>query len=259
MDEREHEQQTGIPTWADMTVSDVDAVAQFFTDVLGWQVDAGNDEFGGYRMAMRDGMAVCGLMADRGDGAGDGTSGDDGEPRPAGDRLNLYLATDDIDATLARVTELGGSIEHPAAEVGELGSMAFCRDPQGIRFGLWQAGSLGGFSAVDGEGLPTWFELRTPEPQAAAEFYGALTGVEFASQEVAGEPYLLCEHYGILPGEQGHWMLYLQVGAVAAATEEARSRGAEVVLAPQEFEYGTFADLRAPGGAPFGLLQPLEG
>lgn len=54
-------------------------------------------------------------------------------PRAAGpgDRVSLpYFAVADLDAALARVTELGGSVVHAG------GRWAICRDSEGSPFGL---------------------------------------------------------------------------------------------------------------------------
>lgn len=54
-------------------------------------------------------------------------------PRAAGpgDRAGLpYLAVDDLEATLARVAELGGSVIHAG------GRWAICRDSEGSAFGI---------------------------------------------------------------------------------------------------------------------------
>ncbi len=49
----------------------------------------------------------------------------------------VYLNVDDIDAGVARVTELGGEAD-PKVPVPGMGWFATCRDPHGNRFGIWQ-------------------------------------------------------------------------------------------------------------------------
>jgi predicted enzyme related to lactoylglutathione lyase len=56
---------------------------------------------------------------------------------------SVYFATDDIEATKARVRELGGTVEEPddvpdQAEVARFGRFARCVDDQGSPFGLHQ-------------------------------------------------------------------------------------------------------------------------
>jgi predicted enzyme related to lactoylglutathione lyase len=51
----------------------------------------------------------------------------------------LYLGTDDIDATIARVEAAGGKIVMPKMEIPNNGWTAWVNDPSGNRIGLFQA------------------------------------------------------------------------------------------------------------------------
>ena len=245
MDEREHEQSAGTPTWADVATADTAATADFFTQLLDWQVDDGSQELGGYRIAMAQKMATSGISE---------PMLPDGEQHTQDETL-VYLATDDVDDTVTRVTELGGSMEQEPRDVAELGRMAVATDPQGNRFGLWQAGSLGGFSAVNDQGLPTWFEVRGSDIDALAAFYGELFGMDLEEQSFAHGHYRVNDRFGITDGEPG-WIVYYWVLDLPAAMEKALGLGASVELEPYSFEFGSAADLRTPGGARFGLFQP---
>ncbi|GAA1391966.1 VOC family protein [Luteococcus peritonei] len=247
MDQRDHEQQPGTPTWADITSADPEAAASFLEQVLGWQVDDGNEELGGYRVAMSQQMAA-GAIAPAMPAEGQ---------QHEGDETIVYLATDDVEASCARIDELGGQVEFGPHDVAELGRMAVATDPLGNRFGLWQAGSLGGFSAVNDHGLPTWFEVRGKDLDRLGSFYGELFGLELEDREVSGQRYLLGEEVGITDAEPG-WMAYYWVDDLDAAVETARGLGAELVAGPVDFQYGRFADLRTPGGAALGLFHPGE-
>jgi predicted enzyme related to lactoylglutathione lyase len=48
----------------------------------------------------------------------------------------VYFATDDLDATLAKVTELGGNVLAPATDIG-IAKIAVAQDPQGAVFALY--------------------------------------------------------------------------------------------------------------------------
>ena len=48
----------------------------------------------------------------------------------------VYFATDDIDAKLAKVTELGGNVFVPATDIG-IAKIAVVQDPQGAVFALY--------------------------------------------------------------------------------------------------------------------------
>jgi uncharacterized protein len=50
----------------------------------------------------------------------------------------VYFDTDDINASVARVTELGGKSDSGAQAVPGMGWFATCEDSVGNQFGLWQ-------------------------------------------------------------------------------------------------------------------------
>lgn len=76
---------------------------------------------------------------------GDGTGGGMMmNPEPAAPPHWLaYVGVSDIDATCARVVELGGTIVHPVTRIGFFGSMCVIKDPTGAHLALWQG--RGGF------------------------------------------------------------------------------------------------------------------
>jgi uncharacterized protein len=57
------------------------------------------------------------------------------EPGKRGPRV--YFAVDDINAGVAKVKELGGTVGDPGPVPG-MGWFAVCDDPEGNNFGLWQ-------------------------------------------------------------------------------------------------------------------------
>ena len=57
------------------------------------------------------------------------------EPGKRGTRA--YFDVEDVNAGVARVRELGGEADEPAA-VPSMGWFATCKDPHGNEFGLWQ-------------------------------------------------------------------------------------------------------------------------
>ena len=60
-------------------------------------------------------------------------------PRQEGDdRIRVYFNTEDLDATLDRVRELGGDVEEEKSPVPGMGWFAHVRDTEGNRFSFWQ-------------------------------------------------------------------------------------------------------------------------
>ena len=54
------------------------------------------------------------------------------------------MDVDDIDATLAKVEELGGTTVRPRQEVGQMGFTAYFTDHEGNLTGLWQSAPQSG-------------------------------------------------------------------------------------------------------------------
>lgn len=91
-------------------------------------------------------------------------------------------------------------------------------------------------------GAPGFFELRTPRPEQAAQFLGALFGWQFAAIQIAGAPYLeitLLGH-GIggvrqpAPGEPAspHTVTYVTIEDATATAARAIAVGGAVVAPP---------------------------
>jgi predicted enzyme related to lactoylglutathione lyase len=110
----------------EMMVKDADAAQAFWSGLFGWEFGSPMPELD-YRMARIDdasGAAIAG--------------GDEAKSHP-----NVYLSTDDIDASLAKVRELGGEAQDKSP-VPAMGWFAACKDNQGVEFHLWQADSSAG-------------------------------------------------------------------------------------------------------------------
>jgi uncharacterized protein len=115
---------TGQPAWADVTTTDVAAAAAFYAGLFGWraQTDA-RPEAGGYTVFTIDGKAVA--------AASPPAPGREGVPP----HWTVYLASDDVDATAARVQEAGGAVHVEPFDVLDAGRVAVAADPSGAVFG----------------------------------------------------------------------------------------------------------------------------
>ena len=100
------------------------AASKFYADVFDWkiQVDPSVD----YHMFQVESGPAGGFVK-----AGEPTMG-----YKAGEVL-IYVSTDDIDATLAKVGKLGGKTLLPKTEIPQVGWFAFFADPTGNRIGLF--------------------------------------------------------------------------------------------------------------------------
>lgn len=117
-------------------------------------------------------------------------------------------------------------------------------------------------------GTPCWFDLLSPDAPAAAAFYARLFGWTY---DVSGPEY---GHYhmalvdnrpaaGIGQRQEGAstpsaWTVYLAARDAAAMADRVSELGGSVVMEPTEVPgMGRMAIVQDPGGAVFGLWQPL--
>ncbi len=84
----------------------------------------------------------------------------------------LYLASPDAAATATRIRDNGGELLMEPMQVGEFGTMCLARDPGGVVFGVWQAGTHEGFEAgPEQAGAYCWAEVFTREPDKTDTFF----------------------------------------------------------------------------------------
>jgi predicted enzyme related to lactoylglutathione lyase len=104
-------------------------------------------------------------------------------------------------------------------------------------------------------------ELNTPEPEKMKAFYSQLFQWKY---EELGDAYTLVKvgegtGGGIMkqvPGGPAGWLAYVAVHDIHAATQKARSLGAEVMKDVTEVpDMGWFSFIRDPAGAVLGLWQ----
>ncbi|GER83415.1 MAG: VOC family protein [Thermogemmatispora sp.] len=106
----------------ELPTRDRDASAVFYQAVFGWQ--------------MRHNSRYDYLYFETQDGIHGGFPGPDGQSQREGEPL-IYLASEDIEATLAAIEAHGGRCLIPKTEIPGLGWWALFRDPAGNRLGLF--------------------------------------------------------------------------------------------------------------------------
>lgn len=246
---------TNAPAWVDLSSPDVAASGDFYSRLLGWQVQVSPDpQYGGYALAHVGGKDVAGI----------GPKMDPSAPTA----WNLYIGTDDATALAEQVTAAGGSVIAPPFAVGEQGTMAVFQDPSGAFISAWQAGTMSGGQA-EGAGAYGWAELNARGKDAVLPFYEGVFGWTTRTSPMGdGQPpyteFLLAgsriagawEMSPGIPAEvPSYWMIYFNVIDVDAAFATAIAAGATEMVGPTDFPGGRFAIIRDPQGAMFGLLK----
>ena len=120
-------------------------------------------------------------------------------------------------------------------------------------------------------GVPCWIDTTQPDPDAAAEFYGALFGwqLEDTMPEDAPGKYYMARIRGrdaaAVSSQMGEgaqpavWNTYIQVDSADESAEKVKAAGGSVLVEPFDiFESGRMAFVADPQGAAFGLWQPNQ-
>ena len=106
----------------ELSSKDPHKTGEFLKKVFGWEVEA--DKAFDY------------VQFKAGSGLGGGVPAVDDKMYKPGDSL-VYLGTDDIEATLAKVKSLGGKTLVPKTEIPQMGWFAIFEDAQGCKLALY--------------------------------------------------------------------------------------------------------------------------
>ncbi|MFR9757231.1 VOC family protein [Streptomyces sp. TR06-5] len=246
----------GMPCWADAMFRDVDAAKRFYGDVLGWTFAEPDTRFGNYTQAYADGKAVAAVSPTM-------PGMEDGEAAWC-----LYLASPDAAATAQRVRAGGGEVIIEPMEVGDFGSMVLARDPGGVVFGVWQAGTHHGFEAAGVPGAYCWAEVFTRQPAKADAFFPGVfrygvkhiedSSYDFNVFTLDDEPVLGRMHMTedvFPPSVPAYLNVYFTVPDCDAAVARATERGGTLQFGPMDTPFGRFAALGDPQGAQFSVID----
>ena len=250
--------------WSDLSAKDIDAQSRFYEGLFGWTHEdiPSGEGLPPYRMFSKDGQVVVGAGAITPDMAAAGVP----------TMWNVYFATPDADAALARATELGGQIAMPAMEAMGTGRFAAVQDPAGGHFFVWQARSFKSAEVFGAPGSLAWVDLSTRDTGKAIEFYSAFFPtwkIDLVMQEpmnywqvsVDGVP-----EAGIMPMPPqlpaevpSNWMLYFGSADATATVARAKELGATVNMdVAQAGDSLVWAVLADPLGAVFAIMQSLR-
>lgn len=248
----------GTFCWVELGTTDPSAAKTFYGELFGWDfkdTPAGPDTT--YTMLESDGQRVGGLYEMEAE------KQEQGIPP----HWNLYIATDDVDASATKAKDLGATVLMDPFDVMEEGRMTIVQDPQGGIFALWQGKNNPGMGERNTPGTLCWSELATPNADEANTFYTNLFGWNAEQSDIGGGPYTtfyrgevqaggmlqMTEEWGDLPP---HWMPYFGVSDCSAAVEKVKELGGTVKFDPITVEgVGTFTVIQDPQGGVFSIIQ----
>lgn len=251
----------GVPSWIETEQPDPAAARDFYGELFGWEFE---DRPGGYTIARLAGREAAGILP--------GTGGTTGS-------WTTYLAVDNADAAVARVREAGGRVLADPEDAGPAGRAALCVDPQGARFGVWQAGRRLGVQALNEPGAWNFSNLHTAGP---ATFYTEVFGwvvddIGFGRmirvpgygdhlaatvdptihdrQAAIAAPEGFADAVGwVVPATGTHWHVVFTVADRDSSAKTVERRGG-TITGSEDSEWSRTAVARDPWGAEFTLSQ----
>lgn len=113
----------GLLSWNELHTTDLEGATSFYTTLFGWTTSDMDMGGASYRVI----------------GVGDHGNGGltDMMPPSAPPHWLVYFGTDDLEGSVAKIGELGGTIAQPPMDIGEGNRIAVGQDPQGGYFALY--------------------------------------------------------------------------------------------------------------------------
>ena len=245
-------QPLGTPTWIELAVPDLDAGLEFYRAVFGWSFRSGPEEYGGYTNFLLRDRPVAGILRTA-------------DPQPSA--WTVSLATPDVDETVLRARQAGGTVLVEPVDVLAQGRTAQLRDPVGARFALWQGRDHVGCQVVNEPGSLVRNDLVTPTPGPAREFYAAV--FDFTLDRNEDMPDI---DFTFLRRPDGHevggimgapgaaasaWNTTFEVAGTDDVVQRAVDAGGSST-GVEEFRYGRMATITDPFGAEFSVITRPE-
>jgi predicted enzyme related to lactoylglutathione lyase len=235
---------------------DIDAARAFYGSLFGWEIPPGLPETGGYTMGIKNNRNAAGLAPKM----------DPEQPSV----WTTYIATDNVDESVAKITANGGQVLMEPMDVMDVGRMAIAQDPGGAAFGLWQARAHVGAGIVNEPGSLCWNENMTRSWEACKTFYAAVFGWGYTDMSDAGFKYATFSAAGKDVGGIGElssdapaeapsqWMTYFAVADTDVALDHLVKLGGSIVRPASDSPYGRMATVTDDHGVTFSLISVPE-
>jgi len=246
----------GAVTWLDLSTPNISGAESFYPELLAWdEVERSETPTGVYYIGKVGDHQVGGMME----------QGPELEGMPASWTIMFYV--DDIDATVGKVAELGGSVLTPPFDIPGGARIAIISDPTGGMFGLFAGPPIEGEYYSTTPGAVSWVELLTRDTSAAEAFYTELFGWTAETSETPTTVYTVFKLGDemvagmmvmpeMVPAEApAHWSGYFTVADCAATETHCKDLGGQVLMPTMTIDMGKFAVLEDPAGAKFNVME----
>jgi predicted enzyme related to lactoylglutathione lyase len=246
--------------WYELMTQDVAAAKAFYGQVVGWTMGSMPGPNMNYTILQAAQTGVGGIM-----------------PMPAHlieadvpDHWVGYVHADDVDAAVAKIQSLGGSVHVPPTDIPDVGRFAVLADPQGAIFQLLKPNQAGERVPSADPGHITWHELHTTDWEKAFDFYSSMFGWEKGRAMDMGPmgTYQLFTLKGADTGamfnspvatHRRFWLYYFNVDDIEAAGKRIVDGGGTIMHGPAPVPGGGWIiQATDPTGAWFAVLGPKK-
>jgi predicted enzyme related to lactoylglutathione lyase len=243
--------------WYDQMSNDLPGAEAFYSKVVGWTLGANTMNDQRYTLLQAGGALIGGLMPIPAEAKGV-------QPAWMG-----YIAVDDVKAYADKVKAAGGTIHRPPTDIPNVGTFAVAADPDGAGFLLFKGNSSEAPAQDPAKpGHIGWHELHGGDPESAFAFYSGLFGWtkgDAIDMGAIGKYQIFTtkgeQHGGMIKKmaqePAPHWLYYVNVEAIDAASQRVASAGGKVVNGPMQVPGGSWIISGLdPQGAMFALVAP---
>lgn len=259
----------GAFVWYELITDDIEAARTFYRNVVGWEIatDAMPLPTGGtYAMIGRsDGGNAGGVLT-----MSDDMKAHGGKPVWLG-----YIHHSDVDAAVKAVTDAGGAVHMPPADMPGVGRIAMVADAQGAVFYMMKPTPPSPDAVSDVFDYAKaqhfrWNELWTTDQASAVDLYTGLFGwTQDGAMPMGpmGDYMFISRESGMIgaiasaqPGGEGsRWQYFAGVNDIDRACKAVTQSGGILLGEPQEIPGGEFsAYAHDPSGATIGLVGPRK-
>lgn len=113
--------------WRELRTKNIPAAIEFYSKLFGWELPQTKVTPMDYKEIVVNGTAHGGMMSMEGEDWGELPS-----------HWATYIAVDNADETVAKITENGGAVHVPPFDAPGVGRMAMVADPSGAAFAIIQ-------------------------------------------------------------------------------------------------------------------------
>jgi uncharacterized protein len=246
----------GYFVWNDLMTPDPAFAVQFYTSLLGWNIEERDMGSGNYTMFKVDETYIGGASANQ-----------DGHPHWVS-----YISVEDINRACEQIRQLGGTILQEPFTVEGIGTMAYAADPNGAVFSPFQDENPDYQpelpEGVQPAGAIAWHEVSTDDQNKTDDFYSAIFGwnkIVWPMED--GEYHGLAIDDSPVAGVFKRpdnvpvraWTIYFEApGEIDQVTADVRRLGGSILR--DKFTVagtGDIAVVADPAGAVFGLMKSL--